>query len=87
MHVSRILLCSTMVAATAALAVETKVWVSSQVQEFDKGTLKGVSLSNSGHISLAPKLVERLDAGASHLWSAVAGTATWRRIGLPWVRR
>ena len=74
MHVSRILLCSTMVVATAALAVETKVWVSSQVQEFDKGTMKGVSLSNSGHISLAPKLVERLDAGASHLWSAVAGS-------------
>ena len=36
--------------------------------------MKGVSLSNSGHISLAPKLVERLDAGASHLWSAVAGS-------------
>jgi len=74
MHVSRILLCSTVVAATAAFAVETKVWVSSQVQEFDKGTLKGVSLSNSGQISLAPKLAELLDAGASHLWSAVAGS-------------
>jgi sugar lactone lactonase YvrE len=74
MHLSRILLCSTLVAATAAFAVETKVWVSSQAQEFDKGTLKGVSLSNSGHIGLAPKLTERLDAGASHLWSAVAGS-------------
>jgi hypothetical protein len=74
MHLSRILLCSTVVAAAAAFAVETKVWVNSQVQEFDKGTLKGVSLSNSGHISLAPKLAERLDAGASHLWSTVAGS-------------
>lgn len=73
MHVSRILLCSTVLAATAALAVETKVWVHSEVQEFDKGTLKGVSLSNSGHISLAPKFTERLDAGAAHLWSAVPG--------------
>jgi len=74
MHVSRFLLCSIIVVATAALAVETKSWVHSEVQEFDKGTLKGVSLSNSGHISLAPKLLERLDAGASHLWSAVAGS-------------
>jgi hypothetical protein len=73
MHVSRILLCSTIVVATAALAVETKTWVHSEVQEFDKGTLKGLSLANSGRISLAPKLAERLDAGASHLWSAVAG--------------
>ncbi len=78
MHVSRILLCSTicsaLVVATAALAVETKSWVHSEVQEFDKGTLKGVSLSNSGFISLAPQLVERLDAGASHLWSAAPGS-------------
>lgn len=77
MNVSRILLCSAvcsgLVVATAALAVETKSWVHSEVQEFDKGTLKGVSLSNSGFISLAPKLAERLDAGASHLWSAVPG--------------
>jgi len=74
MHVSRILLCSAVVAATAALAVETKTWVHSEVQEFDKGTLKGVSLSNSGHVSLAPKVAERLDAGAVHLWTAVAGS-------------
>lgn len=74
MHVSRILLCSAVVAATAALAVETKTWVHSEVQEFEKGTLKGVSLSNSGHVSLAPNLTERLDAGAIHLWSAVAGS-------------
>jgi outer membrane protein assembly factor BamB len=78
MQVSRILLCSTLcstiVVVTAALAVETKTWVHSEVQEFDKGTLKGVSLANSGRISLAPKLAERLDAGASHLWSAVAAS-------------
>ena len=74
MHVSRILLCSAVVAATAALAVETKTWVHSEVQEFDKGTLKGVSLWNSGHVSLAPKLTERTDAGAVHLWSAVAAS-------------
>ena len=73
MHVSRFLLFSAVLAATAALAVETKSWIHSEAQEFDKGTLKGVSLSNSGRVSLAPKLAERLDAGAVHLWSAVTG--------------
>ena len=73
MHVSRFLLCSAVIAATAALAVETKSWIHSEALEFDKGTLKGVSLSNSGRVSLAPKQTERLDAGAVHLWSATTG--------------
>src|SRR5271157_5913518 len=73
MHVSRILLYSAAFAATAALAVETKTWIHSEAQEFEKGTLKGLAIANNGHISLAPKLTERLDAGAGQLWSAVAG--------------
>lgn len=73
MHVSRFLLCTAVIAATAALAVETKSWIHSEALEFDKGTLKGVTLSNTGRVSLAPKLTERLDAGAVHLWSAVMG--------------
>jgi len=75
MHLSRILLCSAVFAATAALAVETKTWVHSEAQEFDKGTLKGVSLASTGAVSLAPKLAERMDAGAVHLWSVAAGPA------------
>ncbi len=73
MHVSRILLYTAAFAATAALAVETKTWIHSESQEFEKGTLKGLAIANTGHISLAPKLTERLDAGAGQLWSAVAG--------------
>jgi hypothetical protein len=73
MHVSRILLYTAAFAATAALAVETKTWIHSEAQEFEKGTLKGLAIANNGHISLAPKLTERLDAGAGQLWSAVAG--------------
>lgn len=73
MHVSRILICSAALAATAALAVETKTWIHSEAQEFDKGTLKGLALANNGRISLAPKLSERLDAGAAQLWSSAAG--------------
>ncbi|MGD0578128.1 MAG: hypothetical protein ABSC08_04285, partial [Bryobacteraceae bacterium] len=73
MHVSRILLYTAAFAATAALAVETKTWIHSEAQEFDKGTLKGRAMSNSGRISLGTKLSERLDAGAGQLWSAAAG--------------
>ncbi len=73
MHVSRILILTAACAATAALAVETKTWIQSEAREFDKGTLKGVAMANDGHISLAPKLSERLDAGAAQLWCAAAG--------------
>src|ERR1039458_2594105 len=73
MHVSRILLYTAAFAATAALAGETKTWIHSESQEFEKGTLKGLAIANTGHLSLAPKLSERLDAGAGQLWSAVAG--------------
>ena len=73
MHVSKILLYAAAFAATAALAVETKTWVHSEAQEFDKGTLKGLAISTNGRISLAPKLTERLDAGAGQLWSVAVG--------------
>ena len=73
MHVSRILLYTAAFAATAALAVETKTWIHSEAQEFDKGTLKGLAVSTTGRISLGPKLSERLDAGAGQLWSVAAG--------------
>jgi hypothetical protein len=73
MHVSRILICSAAFAATAALAVETKTWIHSEAQEFDKGTLKGLAIASNGRISLAPKLSQRLDGGTAQLWSAAAG--------------
>ena len=66
---------STLVAALWALAplsraVETRTWQQDAFSDFEKGTLKRLSLGSDGRLSLAPSSKELLDSSTPYLWSA-----------------
>ncbi len=54
-----------------ALAVETRVWVQSELSDFERGTLQNLSVRSDGRLILAPEFKELLDAGVPYLWSVV----------------
>ena len=51
------------------LAVETKIWVHNEQSDFEKGTLKGLSLRSDGRLLLAPQFKELLDSSTPYLWA------------------
>lgn len=51
------------------LAVETKSWVQNEQPDFEKGTLKGLSLRSDGRLILAPRFQELLDSSTPYLWA------------------
>ncbi len=50
-------------------ATETKSWEQGTAEDFEKGTLKNLSLRSDGRLFLAPKSEELLDASAPALWA------------------
>jgi outer membrane protein assembly factor BamB len=66
-----------LIAAAGALSlfvhpVETKTWTHKEASEFEKGTIKGLALSTSGRLSLAPEWKQLFDAESAHIWTAAA---------------
>src|ERR1044072_2044989 len=57
---------------TAAFASEPIVWTVDSRAEVLKGDAKGVSISDTGAIVLAPKLAEVFSTGQSYVWSSAA---------------
>jgi hypothetical protein len=57
-------------AASCLFAVETKTWVQSEAAEFEKGSLKHISIASDGHVSLAPVFRELYDPAVAYLWCA-----------------
>jgi sugar lactone lactonase YvrE len=57
--------------AVAALlsAADTNIWSQSDYSEFTKGSLKKLSLSSDGRITLAPLSHEILDSASVYLWA------------------
>jgi hypothetical protein len=56
----------------------THLWTQSKMEEFEKGTPRGVALTSDGRIVAAPGLTEGLTTPASFVWAVVAdksGTA------------
>ena len=53
-----------------AKASEPEIWTVNTNEEVSKGDAKGVSISDNGTISLAPKLTEVFDTGQSFVWSS-----------------
>jgi hypothetical protein len=51
------------------LAVETKYWQENDQADFEKGTLKSVSLRSDGRLSLAPEVSEVYDTSVPYLWA------------------
>jgi len=55
--------------AINCLAVETKYWQENDQADFEKGTLKNVSLRSDGRLSLAPEVTEVYDTSVPYLWT------------------
>ncbi len=64
-------LCAALTITGTLLAGQTRTWQSSDFGDFEKGTLKGVSLRSDGRLSLAPRFSERLDSSSAYLWALV----------------
>jgi outer membrane protein assembly factor BamB len=77
MNIRTLGIMSALLAATAAMAVETKTWTEREAADFEKARLTGVALSTDGALTLAPPWKQLHDAGVPHLW-AVARDAQGR---------
>jgi hypothetical protein len=65
-----IVLCAALMAAAAyANAGQTRVWSVGEREEFEKGTIKRLSLSSDGKLTLAPQLKEIFDSSSPYLWA------------------
>ncbi len=63
-------LLAALLAALASLcATETKYWSQAGHADFDKGKLKGLSLSSDGRLTLAPASRELFDSASVYLWT------------------
>src|SRR6185437_1242016 len=54
-----------------SFAVDTHVWQQDEQSEFNRGTIKHLSIRSDGHITLAPAFRELADTGVPYLWSIV----------------
>src|SRR3954447_8655444 len=61
-------LAAALTAAPLLFAVETRSWVHNEESDFDKGTLKNLSLRKDGRLSLSPLFRELSDPSAPYLW-------------------
>ncbi|MGA2808587.1 MAG: hypothetical protein ABSE87_10660 [Terracidiphilus sp.] len=65
-------------ASQAAFAQGTHLWTQSRLEEFEKGTPRGVALSSDGHLRQGPALSELLTTPSTFAWSVAVdknGTA------------
>ena len=58
-----------LLACLALLAGQTRTWSSGDLQDFEKGNVKGLSLRSDGRIALAPRLRELFDTSSPYLWA------------------
>jgi hypothetical protein len=54
---------------TNSFAVETRYWQENDQADFERGTLKNVSLRSDGRLSLAPEVTEIYDTSVPYLWA------------------
>ena len=74
-------------AASAALfASQTRIWSQGDYAEFEKGTIKNLSVRSDGLLSLGPHSRELMDTSSAYLWAlaqdskgnvSVAATGGW----------
>jgi hypothetical protein len=60
-------------AAQPGRAQSTHLWTQSRIDEFEKGTPQGVSVSSDGHLRAGPGLTEILTTPSTFVWSVAAG--------------
>jgi hypothetical protein len=67
--------------AAAAFAVETRTWTQESQADYEKATLKRVSLSSDGRLTLAPAMGEILDSSVTYLWAVAVDSKGNRYTG------
>ncbi len=55
--------------APFAFSVDTQSWVHNDRTDFEKGTLKGLSMRSDGRLTLAPQFRELADPSIAYLWA------------------
>jgi sugar lactone lactonase YvrE len=55
--------------ASILLATETTIWTQDEASDFEKGSLKRLSLSSDGRVTLAPRFQEIFDSDSVYLWA------------------
>ncbi len=66
-----LLFCAALGSPLRGFAVSPNFWSTDSFADFSKGTLKGLSLSADGQLSLAPKFDSVFDSDQALIWSAV----------------
>ncbi|MDQ3321277.1 MAG: hypothetical protein M3525_02275 [Acidobacteriota bacterium] len=64
-----------LILALTTLAVEPRIWTIDRRAEVLKGEAKGVSVTETGAITLAPRLTPVFNTGQSYVWSSAADAA------------
>lgn len=65
----RVLVAAALLGAPLAFPVETRSWIHNDQQDFEKGTLKNLSLRSDGRVTLGPQLRELADPAIAYLWA------------------
>jgi hypothetical protein len=63
------------------LAQGTQLWTQSRLEEFEKGTPRGVALTSDGHLRQGPGLSEILTTPSTFVWSVAVDKAGVAYIG------
>src|SRR5690349_708714 len=61
--------CAFVCACALLSAVETKYWEQDSMEDFDQGTLRNLSLSSDGRLTVAPRLTQVYDSSMAFLWA------------------
>ena len=70
------LLAATLIAAFASQALfaqGTHLWTQSRMDEFEKGSQRGVAVTSDGHLRAGPGLTEVLTTPSTFVWAVAAG--------------
>ena len=69
------LLAAAFVPGTPLAAQGTHLWVQSQMEQFEKGTPKGVAIQSNGELRQGPGLTEQLTTPSTFVWAVAADKA------------
>jgi outer membrane protein assembly factor BamB len=70
-----LVLLSTLVLSTLALAEGTRTWEQSKFEELNKGTAKGVALRSTGGLELAPAFKALATTASTYIWAIASDSA------------
>jgi hypothetical protein len=70
-----LVLFSTFLLSTLALAEGTRTWEQSKFEELNKGTAKGVALRSTGGLELAPAFKSLATTASTYIWSIASDSA------------